>query len=167
VRSDEAEAADAAGAEAMAEKLGGDDYVPPPVTPGAPPISPFAAPTQQQAGLTRALSSGKKGTANDDADLGKSLLDSSESGDLAGKEAATAGEGNMMQREMSAEIKRAAADGDLDVAEDLKAKKELPPLCAVYLPSEVMQNPAPTTSSPYIGANIVCVCYLTLTQPLP
>ena len=128
VRSDEAEAADAAGAEAMAEKLG-DEYVPRPVTPGAPPISPFAAaPLQQQPGLMRTLN--KRGAAKDDADLKKSLLDS-DSTDLAGTEAATAQETHMMQREMSAEIKRAAADGDLDVAEDLKAKKELPPLCDV------------------------------------
>jgi len=144
VRSDEAEAADAAGAEAIAEKLA-DDYMPPPVTPGAPMISPFAAPPispfasaplvspfaaprQQQPGLMRTLSGGKKGAGKDDADLGKSLLDA-DSGDLAGAEAATAREGNLMQRDMSAEIKRAAADGDLDVAENLKAKKELPPLC--------------------------------------
>ena len=135
MRSDEAEAADAAGAEALAQKLGDDHVTPPvaltapPVSPfAAPPVSPFAAPRQQQSGLMRTLSGGKKGAAKDDADLGKSLLDR-DSGDLAGTEAATAREAGMMQRDMSAEIKRAAADGNIEAAEDLKAKKELPPLC--------------------------------------
>ena len=166
MRSDEAEAADAAGAAAMAEKLG-DDHVPPPATPAAPPVSPFAAPPvspfaaprQQQAGPLRTLSGNKTGATKDDADLGKSLLDSDDGRDqLAGTEAMTMREASMMRRDMSAEIKRAAADGDLDVAEDLKAKKELPPLCAFPSSTAPVLTPAvTTTSSPSRAADMVHV----------
>ena len=128
VRSDEAEAADAAGAAALAAKLGAEDDTPAAVP--AMPVSPFAAAKQQQSGLARTLSGGRKGGKRDDTELETSLLDSGSANDITGTEAATARELGMMDRESSLESKDvAAADGHDKPGEDLKAKKGLPPLC--------------------------------------
>ena len=150
VRSQEAEAADAAGAEALAEKLE-PDPVPTSATPIAPPVSPFATAHAQQLGPTQTLSGGgKKGLAKDNADLGESLL-ASGSADMTGTVDATARETAKLERDNSAETKAAAVNGHanadnghddgvngradavnghVDAVEDPKAaKKQLPALC--------------------------------------
>ena len=135
MRNDEAEAADAAGAEALADKLGCSEDS----SPAAQPVqaSPFAKaqeqqPQPQQSRVKRRTSfvSRKKSGCAEDGNLGTLLLDSG--GDVTGTEAATAREAAWMELERQAEAARSCSlDGSPDaVIAKAKAGRELPPLCA-------------------------------------
>ena len=141
VRSDEAEAADAAGADALATKLG--DHTGAPMATLQVPTSPFAQvqhqqePTQQQqpqqprVSRTLTVDRSKQSGSRDAGTLGESLL--VDDGDVTGTEAETAREAAMLERRRSSASSRrpsfSSFFADAAPAEP-KAEKELPPLCA-------------------------------------
>ena len=149
-RNEEAEAADAAGAEALASKLGDTDV---PASAVQMPASPFSQASEQQpqhqqqqhvaANQTQSVC-GERSGCMEDGNLGESLLNGG--GDITGTEAATAREAAMIM-----EFERSSSfSGPTETASfKSKADKELPPLCAPS--SDIVWH------SPLIGSSQQCV----------
>ena len=144
VRNEEAEAADAAGAEALAalQLCGESDPVSAvqlQASPAQVPASPFAAvqqqqqqtqPQSQQPGVKRTLTamSGKTSGFREAGSLGESLLDCG--GDVTGNETATAQKAAPMRRRSSASSRPHSVNGADDAGSEPKTEKaELPAKC--------------------------------------